>query len=58
MRKTNDLYTVILGCALIAILTGIYCLWLEWGRYQFDTKARQAKQHASAARLPGPRSLG
>jgi hypothetical protein len=58
MRETNDLYTVILGCALIAILTAVYCMWLELGRYQFDVKAREAKQHASASWLPGPRSLG
>ncbi len=58
MRETNDLYTVVLGCALIAILTAIYCLWLEWGRYQFDTRAREAKQRVSAPWSPGPRSLG
>ncbi len=51
-RQTNDMYTVILGCALIAILTAVYCLWMEVGRYRFDIKAREAKQHASAPRLP------
>lgn len=33
-RATNTVYTVILGCALVAVLTAIYCLWLEVGRYQ------------------------
>ncbi len=45
---TNDLYTAMLGCALIAILTAVYCLWLEVGRYRFNVKAREAKQHVSA----------
>lgn len=53
MRELNDLYTVILGFALIAILTAVYCLWLEVGRYQFDTKAREAKQRASTPRCRG-----
>jgi hypothetical protein len=52
-RQTNDLYTVMLGCALVAILTAIYCLWLEVGRYRFDVKAREAKQRVSAPWLPG-----
>jgi hypothetical protein len=56
-RRTNDLYTVILGCALIAVLTAVYCLWQEVGRYRFDIKAREAKQHVSAPRLPETRFL-
>ncbi len=43
-RKTNTVYTVILGCTLVAVLTAIYCLWLEVGRYRFDIKAQNAKQ--------------
>jgi hypothetical protein len=46
-RQTNSVYTVILGCALVAVLTAVYCLWLEVGRYQFDIKAREAKQRVS-----------
>ena len=46
-RETSNVYTVILACALAALLTAVYCLWLEWGRYQFDVKARGAKQQAS-----------
>jgi len=43
-RETNTVYTVFLGCVLAAILTALYCLWMELGRYQFDIKARDAKQ--------------
>ena len=43
-RETNSAYTVLLACALVAILTAIYCLWAELGRYQFDLRA---KQHSS-----------
>jgi hypothetical protein len=56
-RQTNDLYTVMLGFCLIAILTAVYCLWLEVGRYRFDVKAKEAKQHVSAPRLPETRPL-
>jgi hypothetical protein len=56
-RQTNDLYAVMLGFSLIAVLTAVYCLWLEVGRYHFDVKAKEAKQHASAPRLPETHSL-
>ena len=46
-RKTSTVFTVILGCALVAILTALYCLWLELGTYQFDLKAQDAKQRIS-----------
>ena len=46
-RETNSVYTVILACALVAVLTAVYCLLLELGRYNMDVKARSAKQHAS-----------
>jgi hypothetical protein len=46
---TNTVYTVILGCTLLAVLTAIYCLWLELGRYHFDIKAREAKQRVSVS---------
>jgi hypothetical protein len=42
-RSTSTVYTVILGCALTAVLTSVYVLWIELGRYQFDIKARRAK---------------
>ncbi len=43
-RETNTVYTVILGCALIAVLTAIYCLWMEVGRYEFQVNAKAASQ--------------
>jgi hypothetical protein len=43
-RATNTVYIVILGCTLVAILTAVYCLWTELDRYDFDVKARKAKQ--------------
>lgn len=56
-RATNTVYTVILGCTLAAVLTAIYCLWLEVGRYQFDIKAREAKQRGSMSSLLDAQSL-
>jgi len=43
-RETNTVYTVVLGCALIAVLTAIYCLWMEVGRYHFQINAKEAFQ--------------
>jgi hypothetical protein len=40
-RGTNTIYTVLLGCALVAILTALYCLWAELGRYHFEIRAKQ-----------------
>jgi hypothetical protein len=39
-RKTTNVYVVILACALAAILTAIFCLWLELGRYKYHIKAK------------------
>jgi uncharacterized membrane protein YphA (DoxX/SURF4 family) len=49
-RATNSVYTLMLACALVAVLTAVYCLLLELGRYNMDVKARSAKQHASISR--------
>ena len=46
-RETNTAYTVLLACALVAILTAIYCLWAELGRYQFDLRAKQRSSLSS-----------
>ena len=46
-RKTSTVFTVILGCALVAILTAVYCLWLELVSYRLDIKAQDAKQRIS-----------
>jgi hypothetical protein len=40
-RETSSIYIVLLGCALIAILTALYCLWIELGRYDFNIRAKQ-----------------
>jgi hypothetical protein len=49
-RETNTAYSAILGCALIAVLTAVYVLWIEIGRYQFDIKASEAKGRAAVSR--------
>ncbi len=43
-RETSTLYTVFLGCVLAGMLTGVYCLWMELGRYQYDINAQEAKR--------------
>lgn len=48
-RETNTVFTVILGCALAAVFTAIFCLWMEFGRYRFDVKAQEVKQRVSMA---------
>jgi hypothetical protein len=45
-RKTNSVFTVILGCILVALITSIFCLWIVLMRYHGDVKAQEAKQHA------------
>jgi hypothetical protein len=40
-RRSNDIYIVLLGCALIFVCTAMYFLWTELGRYQFEIKAKQ-----------------
>ena len=48
-RKTNTVYVVFLACVLAAVLTAVYCLWIEIGRYKFDVKAQEAKQRGVMA---------
>lgn len=43
-RRTNTVEVVFLACILAAVLTAVYCLWIEAGRYKFDVKAQEAKQ--------------
>jgi hypothetical protein len=43
-RKTNTVEVVLLGCVLAAVLTAVYCLWMEIGEYNYDIKAQEAKQ--------------
>ena len=51
-RKTNTVFVVILGCVLAAVLTSVYCLWMELVRYKFDIKAQDAKQRVSMVSRP------
>jgi hypothetical protein len=37
-------YTVMLGVALLALTIGTLCLLMEWWAYDFDTKAKTARQ--------------
>jgi hypothetical protein len=48
-RKTNTLYTVVLGCILLALLGSVYCLWTVLAKYHFDVKAQDAKQRVAIA---------
>ena len=50
-RETNTVYTALLGCALIAVLTAVYCLWIELGRYQFDISAKRQASVSSSSRF-------
>jgi hypothetical protein len=43
-RRTNTVFVVFLGCVLAAVLTAVYCLWMEIGQYNYDIKAQEAKQ--------------
>lgn len=42
-RKTSTPYNVMLAGALAAILTAIFCLWLELWAYDLDIKATEVK---------------
>jgi hypothetical protein len=46
-RKTSTVYTIVLGCTLIAVMTAVYFMWVEFGRYEFDIKARDGKHRIS-----------
>ncbi len=58
-RATSTLFTVFLGCVLAAMLTGVYCLWIELGRYQYDINAQEAKRKVGMVlpAEPGLRAL-
>jgi hypothetical protein len=56
-RKTNTIYTVFLGCVLAALMTAIYCLWIELAvHYLGDYEAKEAKQGISM-NLPADHAL-
>ena len=47
-KPRPDIYTVLLGISLAAILLGILCLALELGRYNWDYKAEAVKLRVQA----------
>jgi hypothetical protein len=49
-KPKADIYTVLLGIALGAILLAIICLWIELARYKYDYRAAGAS--ASVSYLP------
>jgi hypothetical protein len=57
-RATNTVYTVILACALVAVVTAVYYLWLEMDRYHLDIKAKEAKQRSAISLAPCIRPAG
>jgi hypothetical protein len=59
-RRSNTVYVVFVGCALAAVLTGVYCLWMEIGSYNYDIKAQEAKQRKVSMAWPsdGSREKG
>jgi hypothetical protein len=46
-KAKADIYTTLLGIALVAVLLAILCLWLELSRYKYDYKATGAKSTVS-----------
>jgi hypothetical protein len=56
-RKTNTVYAILLGCALAALLTAVYCLWIEMGRYEFSVKAKQGISAICPGHNPSDRSV-
>lgn len=44
-------YTFLLLVAVLALAIGTACLWIEWGRYNFDTKAKGARQLGAACQF-------
>jgi hypothetical protein len=42
-RATNPIYVNLLGFALAAVITAIYCMWLELAAYDFSIRARESR---------------
>ena len=53
-RQMLDVYTLFLACALAAILTAAYVMWLEIARYHYDLRAGEAKQRVSMSQPSAP----
>jgi hypothetical protein len=56
-KPRPDIYTVLLGLALTAILLAIICLVLELGRYGWDYKAASVRLSMSAPAVSTPTQL-
>ncbi len=56
-KPRPDIYTVLLGLALTAILIAIICLVLELGRYGWDYKAASVRLSMSALAVSTPAQL-
>ena len=58
--ETINPYSVMLGLAVLALLIGILCLYLELRLYNFDTKAEEAKNLVMASPTApfGPTAIG
>jgi hypothetical protein len=39
-RARSTIYTMLLACALVAVMTAVYCLWTELGRYHFNMSGK------------------
>jgi hypothetical protein len=49
-----NVYTVLLGIAFLALCIGCLLLALEWGRYNWDTKAQKAPRAVWLRQAPSP----
>ena len=56
-KPRPDVYTVLLGIALAAILLGILCLSMELSRYNWDYKADAVKLRAQAPAPTTPQAF-
>jgi hypothetical protein len=56
-RASSTVFTVFLGCVLVAEMTAIYVLFVELSLYKFDLKARTGKQQRVAVTQPVEREL-
>lgn len=54
-KAKPDIYTVLLALALVAVLVGCLCLFLEWKSYDWDTSAASAQGGVSAVERAGYR---
>jgi hypothetical protein len=51
-KPRPDVYTVLLGISLLAILLAILCLAMELSRYNWDYKATSVRAQAPTPMIP------